>query len=417
MSFSKLSVDITQLLSKDEKKKNGIFFTPPEVIRKNVKFLKENGYLQSDTIVLEPSCGSCEYVNEISKYNPQSIHAIEYNTTIYNKVKSLEEGCSNLQIQNLDFLEYNPSDTYDLIIGNPPYFVMKKTEVLNKYYDYFNGRPNIFILFIIKSLGMLSENGVLSFILPKNFLNCSYYNETREYIYKHFNIIYIEECVDDSYIDTQQPTIVFIVQRKSQDLNVAFVIEKLLPKYTIFNTPENICELNELYFGSKTLNELNFKVSVGNVVWNQCKADPNNGPPSKKYPAILTDDSSKTRLIYSSDIKDNKLILSHFKNIEKKNYINRTGVNEIRLIINRGYGKGKYFFNSCIVDINKTYLLENHVIFVKYNQDISNNELKVLYNKIIVSLNDARTKKFISLYIGNSALNTTELNHILPIYL
>ena len=34
---------------------------------------------------------------------------------------------------------------------------------------------------------------------------------------------------------------------------------------------------------------MGFKVSVGNVVWNQHKK-------------ILTDDSSKTRLIYSSDI-------------------------------------------------------------------------------------------------------------------
>jgi len=404
MSFSKLSVDITALLSKDEKKKEGIFFTPPGVVSKNIKFLKDNGYLTSDTKILEPSCGSCEYVNEVNKHNHQSINAIEYNTTIYNKIKSLEESYSNLQIQNLDFLEFNPSETYGLVIGNPPYFVMKKKDVDKRYHKYFNGRPNIFILFIIKSLELLSEDGVLSFILPKNFLNCSYYNETREYIYKNFNIIHIEECADESYIDTQQPTIMFIVQKKTPDINKAFVIESLLPKHTIFNTPENICELNELYVESKTLKELDFTVSVGNVVWNQCKN-------------ILTDDTSKTRLIYSPDIKDNNLILSTFKNPQKKNYIDKPGINEMRLIINRGYGKGEYIFNCCIVDIVEKYLLENHVIFVKYTKDINNSDLKELYTNIIQSFNDPRTKKFIKLYVGNSALNTTELNSILPIYL
>ena len=273
-----------------------------------------------------------------------------------------------------------------------------------KYHKYFNGRPNIFILFIIKSLELLSEDGVLSFILPKNFLNCSYYNETREYIYKNFNIIHIEECVGESYIDTQQPTIMFILQKKTPYMNKTFVIENLLPKHTIFNTPENICKLNELYLESKTLKELNFTVSVGNVVWNQCKN-------------ILTDDTSKTRLIYSSDIKDNNLILSKFKNPQKKNYIDKPGINKILLIINRGYGKGEYIFNCCIIDIVEKYLLENHIIFVKYTKDINNSKLKELYTKIIKSFNDPRTKKFIKLYVGNSALNTTELNSILPIYL
>ena len=33
---------------------------------------------------------------------------------------------------------------FDLIIGNPPYFVMKKTDVDESYHNYFDGRPNIF---------------------------------------------------------------------------------------------------------------------------------------------------------------------------------------------------------------------------------------------------------------------------------
>jgi hypothetical protein len=43
-------------------------------------------------------------------------------------------------------------------------------------------------------------------------------------------------------------------------------------------------------------------------------------------------------------------------------------------------------------------------------------ELIKMYEKVIKSLNDKRTQEFIKLYFGNNAINTTELNYILPIY-
>ena len=43
-------------------------------------------------------------------------------------------------------------------------------------------------------------------------------------------------------------------------------------------------------------------------------------------------------------------------------------------------------------------------------------ELLRLYGLVIESLKNPKTAKFISTYFGNNAINTTELNHILPIY-
>ena len=48
--------------------------------------------------------------------------------------------------------KYENGENYKLIVGNPPYFVMKKKDVDKKYYDYFDGRPNIFILFIMNKI-------------------------------------------------------------------------------------------------------------------------------------------------------------------------------------------------------------------------------------------------------------------------
>jgi hypothetical protein len=328
---------------------------------------------------------------------------VENNEIIYDEVKKIKFK-NPAQIINTDFLEWTPQVKYDLIIGNPPYFVMKKDDVSAEYYDYFDGRPNIFTLFIVKSLQMLNLDGILSFILPKSFTNCLYYDKLRKYIADKYTILELIDCSDDSFIETKQETILFIVQnnQKSVKENTKYIIH--IGEYTILNTPDNIVKMRELYKDSTTLNKLNFNVSVGNVVWNQCKA-------------ILTNDTKKTRLIYSSDIVDSNLIVKEYTNKDKKNYIDKPGSNDVVLVINRGYGVGNYHFNYCIIDVDYPYLVENHLICVKYSAQKTKPELLELYNKVIQSLKHEKTNEFINLYFGNNAMNTTELNYILPIYL
>ena len=398
MEYSLISKELTSKLSKIVKKNNGIYFTPPSCVNNNIKLLQP--YLKNTINVLEPSCGSCEYITALHKLFPHLIiTGIEYNETIYQSILQLNN--DKINIKNIDYLKYETDVKYDLIIGNPPYFVMKKEAVDKSYHTYFEGRPNIFILFIIKSIKMLNDDGILSFILPKNFLNCLYYDKTRKYIGKHFQILNIIECNDDKYIETQQDTIILIIQKTRSCNNTAFILE--INNYTIFTNQDNSKKIKKLYKNSKSLLELGFKVSVGNVVWNQCKG-------------LLTDDESKTRLIYSSDIENNTLIKKKYSNDDKKNFINKKGIKRPMIVINRGYGVGEYKFNYCLIDETNEYLIENHLICIECNTDLPHDKLIILYKKILLSLNDKRTIEFITIYFGNNAINTTELNNILPIY-
>ena len=394
-TYDELSIKLTKQIPKEIKKNNGIYFTPPSTVYKTIEYIK--GY--NIKSILEPSCGSCEFIKKlILEFPLVNITGIEYNKTIYESIQKYNS--EKIKLYNDDFLKYDNNTTYDLIIGNPPYYVMSKKDVDNIYYDYFDGRPNIFILFIIKSLSLLNKEGILYFILPKNFINCLYYEKTRRYIVEHFKILQIIDC-NDKYIETRQDTIIFIIQKKKGDNN-KYVIE--INNNIIFGTIENIEKINKLYNSSKSLNDLGFKVNVGNIVWNQCKK-------------ILTDDKSKTRLIYNSDIHNNKLIIKKYDNKDKKNYIDKKGINKPLLVINRGYGVGNYNFNYCLIDVDYEYLIENHLICITYKKEIDNNKLIELYNKIIKSLEDERTKEFINIYFGNNAINTTELNYIIPIYI
>ena len=402
--FSELSKEITKSLSKTDKKNDGIFFTPFDIIKNSCDLVMNyaSKYHIEIKNILEPSCGSCEFINYIdSTMSNIKIDGIEKIKKIYDKIKTLQFK-NNVNIQNEDYLEYNTDVKYQWISGNPPYYVMKKKDVDEQYFKYFEGRPNIFIIFIAKSIKLLDNNGILSFVLPKNFLNCLYYNKLRVYINDNFKILDIIDHSHDTYIDTDQNTCMFIIQKRDKKYkNDKYMLK--INGNVIFNSAINITHIKELYENTTTLNKMGFDVKVGNVVWNQVKDK-------------LTDDTTKTRLIYNGDIINNKLLIATHKDPNKKHYINKEGNTDVLLLVNRGYGKGDYAFNYCLVDMDKKYLIENHIIFIKYRNQIQKSELIKLYDIIINSFKNDKTNKFIKLYFENNAINTIELQHMLPIF-
>ena len=418
MEFSKISKTLSKKIKKEDKKKQGIYFTPQSIIQKNLDIL--NDYFENIKNILEPSCGTGEYISVINDLYPDiSVTGIEYNKQIYDSIKD-----DFPNILNQDFINFEIEQKYDLIIGNPPFYVIKKKDYIfdDSYREYFTGRANIFILFIIKSLKLLNENGILSFILPYNFLNCLYYDKTRGYIFKNFQILNIQLIKEKKYIDTQQPTMIFILQKKSTIDNSAFKVNT--NRFTILSTPENTKTLNELYQNSSTLGDLGFNVGVGNVVWNEIKE-------------YLTSDNQQIRLFYSNDIFNKKLIKSkipevffsdssinkgkkHFIDYEsycKKNESKVKSKEELLLILNRGYGKGDYKFEYSVIDLDYDYCIENHLIMIDTIEKFSKREKQKKYDLLIKSMENEKTQKFVNLYFCNSAINTTELLHILPIYI
>ena len=398
MSYTELSKTITKNLNNNEKKGNGIYFTSKELIHKMIKMLGRRRFKR----ILEPCYGSGEFIRVLNeKYKKSRIEGIEMNETMAELCEKDDEiHKENVDLVRGDYLKTEFEGEYDLVIGNPPFYVMKRGDVEKEYLKYIEGRPNIFVLFILKSLKLLKKGGVLSFVLPSSFKNCLYYNKLRELIDKTCEIIGIEDCEGAKWLETTQETMILCVKKKVGK-NGEWVLNK--GEYTIFNTKEKVKRIKELYGGSKTLNEMNFKVNVGNVVWNQCKK-------------LLSMDENDTRLIYSGDIKDKKLIKKAYKNVEKKNYIKKEGNNDIILVMNRGYGVGRYNFDYCLIDMEEKYLIENHLICIRYEKDIEKEDKRKLYEKICGSLDDERTKEFIRLYFGNGAVNTTELREIIPIY-
>jgi len=407
---SQLSKDLTKKLDKKIKKEEGIYFTPISIIKKTLDRIYEIPNITIKT-VLEPSCGSGDFIKALDERNEETeieITGIEQNKTIFDEIdQTLKSSCKNsVKLYHKDYLQWEnedeQTDGYDLIIGNPPYFVVSKSSVSSDYQDVVDGRPNIFILFIIHSLYKLSENGILAFVLPRNFTNCIYYSKMRKYIYEKYEIVDILDCKEnDDFADTKQDTLVFIIRKAEERDNSRFAISRNDDIY--LHAPEHVKKINELYKGATSLDEMGFDVKVGTVVWNQHKEK-------------LTDDETQTRLIYSGDIKDNRLEQAKYRDEKKKNYIMKEGHTEPILVINRGYGKGQYVFNYCLIEDEKPYLIENHLICINHKHGLTKKKLQNQYKKIIKSFENKKTTEFIELFFGNNAINTTEMRHVLPMY-
>ena len=108
-NFSELSINLTNTISNDIIKKEGIYFTPNSIIQNNINIIK-NFCEQNNIIiqeVLEPSCGSCEYINILDKqFSDINILGIELNTQIFSSISNLVFN-NNTSLIHDDFLTIN----------------------------------------------------------------------------------------------------------------------------------------------------------------------------------------------------------------------------------------------------------------------------------------------------------------------
>jgi adenine-specific DNA-methyltransferase len=142
--------------SSQQKSYLGQFFTKNEVLRETVHgFIKNN-----PQNILEPCVGRGDIVEHIiSNSNPDKLP----NFIMYEIDDSIEPlSCINSgDINYCDFLTSNIGQTFDTIVGNPPFVRTKK--------------GNLYLDFTLKCFELLNPGGELIFIVPSDFfkLTCA----------------------------------------------------------------------------------------------------------------------------------------------------------------------------------------------------------------------------------------------------
>ncbi|MDD7599188.1 MAG: SNF2-related protein [Campylobacter sp.] len=113
--------------------------------------------------VLEPSCGSSNFIIG-SKNNSFSFTGVEIEKHTYDIAKHLNP---NADIRNGGFETFRAKDSFDLVVGNPPYiadFYVNDTNSLGNNLKIANYFP-------IKSMENLRDGGIMAFVMPSAFLD------------------------------------------------------------------------------------------------------------------------------------------------------------------------------------------------------------------------------------------------------
>jgi len=384
--FRETSKNFNVSLSKTERFEQGIFFTPKKA--RDVLFNKLAELKVSPKTILEPSFGTGEFLLDASRIYPDSdLVGVEKNEALFKSVT-----CPNSTLSCCDFMTWGSNNKADLIIGNPPYFVLKEDK--KRYKSVMTGRPNIYILFLYKCLEEhLIADGFLAFIIPTSLYNCSYYQLMRDYIEKYTTICHLENLNKPGFYETGQETMLIILQKKKVHGNYIFK-----SKNDIIYISPFYKELYEITKNTKTLSDLGLGVKTGNIVWNQIKENlSTNG----------------TLLIYSSNINNSELRLNNLGGTLKKQYVKDSTKPKLsgpHLLVDRGYGNS-YSFNSVLVDL-KDFYAENHinVIYPKTPDAIDN--LKI----VAKSFQNEKSSQFIKWFIGNGSISATNLETLMPIF-
>jgi adenine-specific DNA-methyltransferase len=208
----RLGIYYTQQVSIKHKKENGQFFTPIPIAKLMASFSK---LAKKKIRILDPGCGtailSCVLVERIVNQNKdiKQIELIAYETDkqiisfSHKTLEYLQVWLSNKGInfnyelhpddfilENAKSLKKETNDTYDIIISNPPYFKLAKTDKRAiSSPELISGQPNIYSIFMGISARLLSPEGELIFITPRSFASGNYFKAFRELF---FNTVQIE---------------------------------------------------------------------------------------------------------------------------------------------------------------------------------------------------------------------------------
>lgn len=205
-------------------KLKGKFYTPQALAEWIVFYISHS--MGSDLSILEPSCGNGIFINAIDKsaLSVTSLEAVEIEDNAVTKIQAPTNFRFN--VTKDDFLFWESPNTYDLVIGNPPYIVRKlleqaqaeKCKAIHTMHGLLDREiANIWTSFLLKSSDMLKDNGVMAFVLPTEILQVKYAEEIREFLSESFQRLELITFNQLAFDDIEQDTVVLIGYKNIAD--------------------------------------------------------------------------------------------------------------------------------------------------------------------------------------------------------
>lgn len=185
-------------LNEDFKKDNGIYYTDVKLSSMIIDDLK----IPPSQTVLDPCCGVGSFLFSAYKKGYKNLFGIDNDLKTVKLAKKLISG---INIKKYDSIANDAKDILKAVglkdkvgytVGNPPYCPMDRNITIDtKDYHFLrkvkDSGSNLFIAALYKAFELTKDNGIISYIIPKNFLHVSSYSKLRKDILHNKSIISI----------------------------------------------------------------------------------------------------------------------------------------------------------------------------------------------------------------------------------
>lgn len=191
------------LVLEGKKSQSGSYYTPEAIVNEIIK-----DYAKKDSKVFDPCCGTGQFLLAFADVieNPKNIYGVDsdeiavriarLNILIKYKNQNFSPNivCKNtlFEIGNYDLFSLNDENIqdFDVIATNPPWGAHFSKSDIDRLKISFPEITSLesFSYFLKKSIGLLRDNGVISFILPESILNVKTHKDIRKIILENNHI-------------------------------------------------------------------------------------------------------------------------------------------------------------------------------------------------------------------------------------
>lgn len=215
-------------------------------------------YVNTNSNIFDPCCGRGSFLAGAINKGYKNIYGLDIdNKAIEESQKDFIE--KDIYIDIYDTLSNSGEETLelinnydiDLIIGNPPYVPirgdvsLKADNKFNKLVEE-NGN-NLFVAALFRALEIIKESGIISYIIPKNFLHVNTYKMIREEILRKYKIISIVD-IGSYFKNVRGEQIVLTLKKEKPSVKHNIEIKKL-----IGNEFVSINKIEQNYFNNQII--------------------------------------------------------------------------------------------------------------------------------------------------------------------
>lgn len=272
-----------------DRKFNGAFFTPDYIIDFIIKELepKENDKN------LDPSCGCGAFlvgltdyykrtfnkpIKKILKENIFGSDILEYNIhraklilTIYALQNGEQVADGDFNLYHQDSLKANWTDTFDNIVGNPPYVKFQdltddnRTYLAKHWTTVEGGTFNLYFAFFELGYKLLTSTGKLGYITPNNYFTSLAGESLRKYFQQQKCVTRIIDFSHKKVFDAQTYTaLTFLNKKQNEEITFDRIKDGYSPEQFLPNANGSPNQLKDLNFKKwrllKTDEQQNIKI-------------------------------------------------------------------------------------------------------------------------------------------------------------